>query len=282
MNSRGEQLSSTLLDASKSFFLWSKGSPPQRNKSRREVATPGIDNHNIGCRGDSASIGAEKGGDHVRRRASSLELLRSRMNGSHESSRDRSAGAFPFRQKAVDFSYPRLNLGSSAAIATCPNKKSFRKSGTSIHCTEHRRWMNARISPRCRNIACTVLTSVFVCVTRYDASRGPHLHVRDGAVHDHARANGRCRGPHDPNILRAIASLRDSGRSADASSMPLHTEDAPNVPGPTCNGDSPVTNILRSKRSRRRAVAKAPHRRSRVARYRCTPKSASAQNSGRR
>jgi len=71
-------------------------------------------------------------------------------------------------------------------------------------------------------------------------SRDAHVHGHRG--HDvpargHGRANGRRRGPRGPNALRAIPSLRDSGRNGDASSMPLQTEDAPNVPGPTCSGD---------------------------------------------
>jgi len=69
---------------------------------------------------------------------------------------------------------------------------------------------------------------------------------RDAPAHGHDRANGPCRGPRGPNVLRAIPSLRDSGRSADATSRPLQREDAPNVPAPTCNGGPPVSNILRS------------------------------------
>ena len=116
-------------------------------------------------------------------------------------------------------------------------------------------------------------------------SRGPHSHVRrdpGGPARDHVRAGGHCRGPHGPNILRAIASLRGSGRSADASSMPLQTEDVPNVPEPTCSGDPPESNTLRSKRSPKRVVPQAPHRPSLAAVFQCTPKSASAQNSARR
>ena len=97
---------------------------------------------------------------------------------------------------------------------------------------------------------------------------------RDAFVHDHDRANGRCRGPHCPNVLRAIPSLRGSGRSADASSMLLRTEDAPNVRAPTCNRDPPVSNILRAKKSPCPAAAQVPRRRSLVAESRCTPKSA--------
>jgi hypothetical protein len=99
-------------------------------------------------------------------------------------------------------------------------------------------------------------------------------------AHDHGSANGRCRGPRGPNALRAIPSLRDSGRNADVSSMPLQTEDAPNVPGPTCNGGSMAPNIRLSKRSPRLGAAQAPHKRSPVADSRCTPKS--ALNSARR
>ena len=109
-------------------------------------------------------------------------------------------------------------------------------------------------------------------------SRGPR--ARDGPALDHGRANGRCRGPRGPNVLRATPSLRDSGRSADASSMPLQTGDAPNVPGPTCNGDPPVPNSPRSKRSLRWEAAPAPHTRPLVAVSRCTPKF--ALNSGRK
>ena len=91
---------------------------------------------------------------------------------------------------------------------------------------------------------------------------------------DHGLANGRCRGPLGPNVLRAPASLRDSGRSADASSVRPQTEDAPNVPGSTCNGDPPASNILLSKRSPRSEAARALRRRSPAAGSRCTPKSA--------
>jgi hypothetical protein len=95
-------------------------------------------------------------------------------------------------------------------------------------------------------------------------SRGAHAHGRrdhHAPAHDRGRANGRCRGPRGPNALRAIPSLRDSGRNADASSMPLQTEDAPNVPGPTCNGDPTAPNIRLSKRSPRLAAARALHKR---------------------
>jgi len=95
-------------------------------------------------------------------------------------------------------------------------------------------------------------------------SRGHALGCRHhhASAYDHARANGRCRDPRGPNVLRAIPSLRDSGRSADGSSMPLHTADAPSVRRPTCNGDPPVSNILRSKRSRRWEAAQTLHKRS--------------------
>ena len=79
---------------------------------------------------------------------------------------------------------------------------------------------------------------------KYTFSHG--LRDRDAPAHDHDRANGPCRGPRGPNVLRGIPSLRDSGRSADATSRHLQREDAPNVPGPTCNGGPPVSNILRS------------------------------------
>ena len=79
-------------------------------------------------------------------------------------------------------------------------------------------------------------------------SRGPHARRDHDGARDHARANGHCRGPRGPNALRGIPSLRDSGRSADAPSMPLQTEDAPSVPGPTCNGDPPGSNSPRSRR----------------------------------
>jgi hypothetical protein len=95
-------------------------------------------------------------------------------------------------------------------------------------------------------------------------SRGAHAHGRrdhHAPAHDRGRANGRCRGPRGPNALRAIPSLRDSGRNADASSMPLQTEDAPNVPGSTCNGGQPAPNIRLSKRSPRLAAARALHKR---------------------
>ena len=68
-------------------------------------------------------------------------------------------------------------------------------------------------------------------------SRGRHSHVRDVPAYVHVSANGRCRGLHGSNILRAIPSLPGSGRSVDASSMPLQTADAPSVPTPTCSGD---------------------------------------------
>jgi hypothetical protein len=106
-------------------------------------------------------------------------------------------------------------------------------------------------------------------------SRGVRAHGRrDRRVpsHDHARANGRCRGPRGPNGLRAFASLRDSGHNAGASSMPLQTEDAPNVPGPTCSGDPPVSNILQSKRSPCLEAAQRLHKRPLEAGFRCTPK----------
>ena len=81
-------------------------------------------------------------------------------------------------------------------------------------------------------------------------SLGAHAHGRRGRHapgHDHGRADDRCRGPRGPNALRAIPSLRDSGRNADVSSMPLQTEDAPNVPGPTGSGDPSEPNIRLSK-----------------------------------
>jgi hypothetical protein len=96
----------------------------------------------------------------------------------------------------------------------------------------------------------------------------------DAPAHDHGPANGHCRGPRGPNALRASPSLPDSGRSADVSSMPLQREDAPNFPEPSCNGDPPVSNILRSKRSPRREAVRALHKRSLVAGSRCKPKSA--------
>ena len=44
----------------------------------------------------------------------------------------------------------------------------------------------------------------------------------DAAAHDHGLANGHCRGPRGPSVLRAIPSLPDSGRNADASTdVPL-------------------------------------------------------------
>jgi hypothetical protein len=92
-------------------------------------------------------------------------------------------------------------------------------------------------------------------------SRGPHAHRdHDVSAHDHARVNARCRGPRDPNVLRGTPSLRDSGRSADASSMPLQTEASPNVHGPTCNGDPQVSNSPRSKRSLRWEAVQAPRK----------------------
>ena len=102
-------------------------------------------------------------------------------------------------------------------------------------------------------------------------------HARGRRDHDgpaHARASGRCRGLRDPNVPRAIPSLRDSGRSADVSSMPLQTEDVPNVPGPICNGDPPASNILRSIRNLVLEAVLHLRKRSPVAGFRCTRKSA--------
>jgi len=95
----------------------------------------------------------------------------------------------------------------------------------------------------------------------------------DGRDHDRGLGGGRCRGPHGPNVPRAFASLRDSGRSADGSSMPLHMEDGPSVPGPTCNGDQPVPNIHPPRRSLDLEAAPTPHSGPVVAGSRCTPKS---------
>jgi hypothetical protein len=64
--------------------------------------------------------------------------------------------------------------------------------------------------------------------------------------------------------------------------MPLQTEDAPSVPEPTCSGDPLESNTLQSKRSQRWEVVLAPRKRPLVVGSRCTPKSASAQNSSRR
>ena len=85
----------------------------------------------------------------------------------------------------------------------------------------------------------------------------PHLPDR---CHGDATANGHCRDPRGTSVLRAIPSLPDSGRSVDASNTPLQTEAAPNVPAPTCNGDPPVSNILRSKRIPRREEAQVLHK----------------------
>ena len=101
----------------------------------------------------------------------------------------------------------------------------------------------------------------------------PGRHDGHAAAHDHGPANGHYRGLRGPSILRAIPSLRDSGRSGDASSRPPHTEDAPNVPAPTCSGDPPVSNILRSTRIPGPKEVRALHKRLRVAQSRCTPKS---------
>jgi hypothetical protein len=123
--------------------------------------------------------------------------------------------------------------------------------------------------------------TALLAISRDRARRDHGRRDHDGPGHDHARASGRCRGPRGPNGLRETPSLRDSGRSVDVSSMPLQTEDAPNVPGSTCNGDPLAPNILRSKRSPGwEAAAPAPHKRPLVARSRYTPKS--ALNSARR
>ena len=53
----------------------------------------------------------------------------------------------------------------------------------------------------------------------------------------------------------------------------FQTEDAPNVPAPTCNGGPPASNILRSKRIPRLEEAQVLHKRWLVAGSRCTPKS---------
>jgi hypothetical protein len=90
-----------------------------------------------------------------------------------------------------------------------------------------------------------------------------------GPDHDDGRANGRCHGPRGPSVLRAIASLRGSGRNADASSMPLQMEDAPNVPGPTCNGDPLASNTPLSKRLPRLEAAQVLHKRPLAAGSQC-------------
>src|SRR5215467_2557679 len=102
----------------------------------------------------------------------------------------------------------------------------------------------------------------------------------DVPARDHGAANGHCRGSRDPNVLRAIPSLPDSGRSADASSMLLQPEDVPNVPAPTCSGGPPVSNILRSTRIPGPEEARALHKRLLVAGSQCIPKS--VLNSARR
>jgi len=101
----------------------------------------------------------------------------------------------------------------------------------------------------------------------------PGRHDGDAAVHDRGPADGHCRGPRGPSILRAIPSLADSGRSADASSRLPQMEGAPNVPAPTCNDDLPVSNILRSKRIPGREEVRALHKRLLEAGSRYTPKS---------
>jgi hypothetical protein len=114
-------------------------------------------------------------------------------------------------------------------------------------------------------------------------SRGARAHGRRGhhaRARDRGLANGDCRGPRGPNGLRAFPSLLGSGRSVDASNRLLHTEDAPNVPEPTCNGGPLGSNIRLSKRSPRLVVVQAPHKRSLVAASRCIRKS--ALNSARR
>jgi len=95
----------------------------------------------------------------------------------------------------------------------------------------------------------------------------------NGRDHDHGLAGGHCRGPHGPNVPRAFASLLGSGHNADDSSMPLHREDGPSVPGPTCNGDQPVPNIHPPRRSLDLDAVPTPHSGSGVAGFRCTPQS---------
>ena len=105
-------------------------------------------------------------------------------------------------------------------------------------------------------------------------SRGAHARGcrdRHAHAHDHARASGGCRGPRGPNVLRAIASLRDSGRNADASNMLLHTEDAPSVPAPICSGDQLAPNIPRPKRNPEWEAVQDPRKRRPVAESRYTP-----------
>jgi len=100
-----------------------------------------------------------------------------------------------------------------------------------------------------------------------------HGRDHDGPDLDHGLASGRCRGPHGPNVPRALASLLGSGHNADDSSTPLHTEGGPTVPGPTGNGDQRVPNILPSRRSLDLESVHVPHTGSPVAGLRCTLKS---------
>src|SRR5258705_5076908 len=100
-----------------------------------------------------------------------------------------------------------------------------------------------------------------------------HGRDHDGRDDGHGLAGGRCRGPHGPNVPRAIPSLRDSGRNADASSTPLHMEAGPSVPGPTCNGGQRVPNIHPPRRNLELEAVHTPHSGSAVAGSRCTPKS---------
>jgi hypothetical protein len=55
--------------------------------------------------------------------------------------------------------------------------------------------------------------------------------------------------------------------------MPLHMEAGPSVPGPTCNVDQLVPNILPPRRSPDPESVHTPHSGSAVAGSRCTPKS---------
>ena len=120
-----------------------------------------------------------------------------------------------------------------------------------------------------------------IAISRHDGHgcRDHDGRDHDGRDHDHGLPGGRCRGPHGPNVPRAFASLRGNGHNADDSNMPLHMEDGPSVPGPTCNGDQLVPNIHPPRRSLDLESVHTPHIGSAVAGPRCTPKS--VLNSGR-
>jgi hypothetical protein len=103
-----------------------------------------------------------------------------------------------------------------------------------------------------------------------------HGHGRDHGDRDldDGLARGRRRGPHGPNVPRAFASLPGNDRNADGSSMPLHREGGPNVPGPTCNDGHLAPNTLPPRRSLALESAHVPRTGSPVAGSQYTLRSA--------